>query len=177
MFLPLEFELPRNLPDGPYEFSVADWQQHLAGEQASKPFRFTAESAAEVFDVLRDVTSLKRNALYLRLMRQPDGVAIGRTAMPRLPSSRRRIILGGGLSNTTPFVSSTVKTVSTDYVMSGAASFTLTIDKDAKVESPKSAKPPANVPSGVQRLEKGDIRPPVKTEPDGESKVNDEDGK
>lgn len=141
--LPVDFELPRNLPDGEYAFAVMDADHHLADEQRSKPFRFTAESAEEVFAVLRDFTGVKHDALYMRLTRQSDGVAIGRTAMPHLPSSRRQIIADAGLSNVTEFVSSTVKSVPTEYVMEGEARFQITIDKDAKVET-ASAKPVRN---------------------------------
>jgi hypothetical protein len=134
--LPIEFILPRDLPDGAYDFAVLDWQNYLMEEQMSRPFRFTAESSDEVFAVLRDIAAVRRDALYLRLLRQPDGVAIGRTAMPRLPSSRRRVLMGAGLSNTTTFVSSSAKTISTDYVMSGQAHFNIVIDKGAKVDAP-----------------------------------------
>ncbi len=146
--LPMEFVLPRDLPDGAYDFAVLDWQNYLMEEQMSRPFRFTAESADEVFAVLRDITGVRRDALYLRLLRQPDGVAIGRTAMPRLPSSRRRVLIGAGLSNTTTFVSSSAKIVSTDYVMTGQAHFNLVIDKGAKVDAP--GKP---APAGPPRID------------------------
>jgi hypothetical protein len=141
--LPMEFVLPRDLPDGTYDFAVLDWQNYLMEEQMSRPFRFTAESSDEVFAVLRDIAAVRRDALYLRLLRQPDGVAIGRTAMPRLPSSRRRVLLGAGLSNTTSFVSSSGKIVSTDYVMSGQAHFNIVIDKGAKVDTPGKVTPVA----------------------------------
>jgi len=74
-------------------------------------------------------------------------VAIGRTAMPRLPSSRRRVLMGAGLSNTTTFVSSSAKIVSTEYVMSGAAHFNIVIDKGAKVDAPGRA------PAGPPRID------------------------
>ncbi|MGE5609580.1 MAG: hypothetical protein ACM359_10030 [Bacillota bacterium] len=163
-FLPLEFELPRDLPDGSYSFSVLDWQQHLVAEQAAKPFQFTAQSGTEVFDVLRDLLSVRHDAVYMRLTRQPDGVAIGRTAMSRLPSSRRRVLMGAGLSNTTMFVSSTLKTVAMDYVMSGAAQFTITIDKDAKVETArKSGRPEA--PVVTPKVNDSKVKPMAKPEP------------
>jgi hypothetical protein len=130
----VEFPLPRDLPEGQYQLVVSDWQKYLSDEQASKPFKFTAESIGEVFDVMRDVVGVRHDALYVRLVRQPDGVAIGRTAMPNLPSSRREVLAGAGRSDTTPFVSSTVKTVPTQYVMAGEAQFVVTIDKDAHVE-------------------------------------------
>ena len=91
--------------------SASDWTRYATDEQASKPFRFAAEKVSDVFDVLKDVASIRHNALYVRLVRQADGVAIGRTAMPHLPSSRRQIMVGAGRSNTTKFVSSIVKAV------------------------------------------------------------------
>lgn len=155
LILPLEFELPRDLPNGSYDFTVTDWKEYLSQEQASRPFRFTAQSAKDVFDVLRDLASVRQDAIYMRLMRQPDGVAIGRTAMPRLPSSRRRVLMGAGLSNTSPFVSSTVKSVSSDYVISGSAQFSITIDKDLRVETaPKPSKPETPDASGEIKAER-----------------------
>jgi len=113
--------------------------------------------------VVTDTLSEKHNALYVRLMRQADGVAIGRTAMPKLPSSRRQVMLGAGLSNTTPFVSSTVKIVPTDVVMDGAANFAITVAPEAKVDG-SGAKPakPAEV--------KGIVAPPPPPAPKTEEK-------
>lgn len=135
--LPIEFALPRDLVEGQYDFAVLDWQNHLMEEQQLRPFRFTAESAEEMFAVIRDYMGVRRDALYVRLLSQPDGVAIGRTAMPKLPSSMRRVMLGAGRSNTTQFVSSAGKTVATKYIMEGQAHFQITVDKSANVEGPK----------------------------------------
>jgi hypothetical protein len=68
----------------------------MQDEQVSKPFRFAGETVDELFDALKDFTSIRQNALYLRLVRQADGVAIGRTAMPKLPSSKRQMMLSAG---------------------------------------------------------------------------------
>jgi hypothetical protein len=155
--MPVELELPKDLPEAQYQLVFSDWTRYATDEQQSKPFRFTAEKVDEVFDVLKDVASIKHNALYVRLVRQQDGVAIGRTAMPQLPSSRRQILMGAGRSNTTKFVSSTTKAVPTKYVMQGAADFAITVDRDLKVETgkagpgapnaPPPAAPPANAPA------------------------------
>jgi hypothetical protein len=88
-----------------------------------------------MFAVLKDVASFKRNALYLRLMRKPDGVAVGRTAMPFLPSSRRQVLLDAGRSDVTPFISATTKEIPTGAVMEGAADFQITVDAEARVET------------------------------------------
>lgn len=150
--LPVELELPDNLPDGTYQLIISDWQRFTLDEMASKPFRFTAENVGEMFDVLRDVSGLRRDALYLRLVRQADGVAIGRTALPQLPGSRRQIITGAGRSNTSRYVSSETKVVPTELVMAGAANFALTVDNDRKVQvadpqAPSGASPAPAAPA------------------------------
>ena len=149
--LPIELQLPSDLGDGTYQLVVGGWERFVTDEQMAQPFRFTAESSEQVFAVLRDVMSLRHNALYVRLLRQPDGIAVGRVAMPRLPSSRRQVLLSSGRSNTTPFVSSTVKVIPTDLVMQGAAEFELEIDADERVETatgrtPKTEPNPAVTP-------------------------------
>jgi hypothetical protein len=167
--MPVEFEMPRDLPDGNYQLFVSDWDTYLQQEQVARPFRFTAESANEVFSVLKDIFSVKHNALYLRLMRQADGVAIGRTAMPKLPSSRRQVLLGAGLSNTTAFISSTVKIVATDVVMDGSANFAISVSRESKVENaagkpPKpdtTPKPPAAAPPKADEKPKANTKPEV----------------
>jgi len=178
--LPISFELPRDVADGTYELVVSDWQQFLADETSAKPFRFNAENVDEIFAVMNELTAFRHDAVYVRMVRQGDGVAIGRTAMPSLPSSRREVLIGAGRSNTTPFVSSTVKTVPVKYVMSGSAQFQITVDKNAKVEvggkpgakqeSPTPEKPgtpakPEEKPKPTPKPEqpKPDVPAPVET--------------
>jgi hypothetical protein len=60
--------------------------------------------------------------------------------MPRLPSSIRDALMDGGRSDLSAFVSSTVQIIPTDLVMSGAADFTLTIERQAHLESSRSPK-------------------------------------
>jgi hypothetical protein len=126
-----------------------------------------------VFDVIRDFTSIRHDAVYARLIRQADGVAVGRVAMPRLPSSRRQVLLGAGRSNTTPFVSSSCKTIPTDYVMEGSADFVLTIDAEANVEiggkpmppkSEGSASPPQTAVNPTEERDKKSSDKPEKSD-------------
>lgn len=154
--LPVEMDLPRDLPQGTYQLIISDAQRYFQDTQQAEPFRFTAQNVHEVFGVLKDVAAIRENAVYIRLLRQPDGVAVGRVALPELPSSRRQILLGAGRSNITPFVSSMVKIIPTQMVMSGSAEFAITIDPTAKVEvaGPRPAKPePAAAPLPAGRHE------------------------
>jgi hypothetical protein len=146
--VPVELELPHDLPDGTYQLIVSDWTRYLQDEQAANAFKFDARDIRELFDVLRDVTSIRRNAVYMRLVRQADGVAVGHTAMPRLPSSRRQVMMDAGRSDITQFVTSTLKVAPTDMVIDGSAEFALTIERKGKVEvagaPPAAANPPAS---------------------------------
>jgi hypothetical protein len=125
--LPVEFQLPRDLPDGTYPMVVSGWEQYLTDEQTAQPFRFNANNLNEVFDVLRDFLSVRHDAVYVRLVRQADGVALGRSALPRLPSSIRQVMLEAGRSDTTAYISSEVRIFPSKFVMDGAADFAVTI--------------------------------------------------
>jgi hypothetical protein len=145
--LQIDFKVPRDLPDGTYPLAIMDWQTYVQEQQQNRPFRFTAQSSDEVFAVLKDVMSLRHNAVYVELQQKPDGVAIGRTAMPHFPSSRRQVLIDAGESDTTEFVTSSLQVVPTDLVMDGAATFNLTIDREATVDTPapRESKPPLEV--------------------------------
>lgn len=137
--LPVNLELPRDLPDGDYQFIVSDWTRYLEDERAANPFKFTATKIGELFGVIRDVMGIRHDSIYMRLVRQADGVAVGHTAMPRLPASRRQVMLDSGRSDITPFVTSTVKIVPAGFVMSGSAEFTISVARHGKVEVPPKA--------------------------------------
>jgi hypothetical protein len=144
--LPVEMDLPRDLPAGAYRFVVGDADRYLQDELANRPFRFTAQRVGEVFDVLQEAAGPRHDAVYLRLVRQADGVAVGRTALPKLPSGHRQVLLEAGRSDTTAFVSSAVKVVPVDRVMDGAAEFQITIESPGRAGTP-GGRGPASRPA------------------------------
>jgi hypothetical protein len=138
--LPVEFDLPRDLPDGQYQLVVSDWARYLEDERTANPFKFSAQTIDELFAVLRDVEAIRHDSVFLRLVRQADGIAVGHTEMPHLPSSQRQVLLDSGRSDIMPFVGSTVTTVPAGLVMSGSAEFTITIERRGKVQTPTTMK-------------------------------------
>lgn len=151
--LPVEMELPKDLPAGPYHFVVGDADRYLQDEVMNRPFRFTAQRIGEVFDVLQEAAGPRHDALYLRLIRQADGVAVGRTALPKLPSGHRQVLLEAGRSDTTAFVSSAVKVVPVDgRVMDGAAEFQITIESAGRSGTP-GGRGPASRPAAATKVE------------------------
>jgi hypothetical protein len=167
--LAVELQLPRDLPDGTYQMVVSGWERYVQDEQAARPFRFSADNVNEVFDVLRDFFAVRHDAVYLRLLRQADGVALGRTAMSRLPSSVRQVMLEAGRSNTTPFISSDVKVFSTGLVMEGAADFAVTIETTGHNEAGK-ARPEMPLPITPTVPGGKPIKPESPNEPPGPPK-------
>jgi hypothetical protein len=156
--LPTSFSLPHDIPDGQYQLIVSDWTRYLEDERTANPFKFNANSMDELYQVIRDFETIRHDSVYLRLVRQADGVAVGHVAMPRLPSSQRQIMLDSGRSDITPFVTSTVKIVPAGLVMSGSAEFTITIERHEKVETtpgapaaiaPAQNSPPPNAPANL----------------------------
>jgi hypothetical protein len=138
--LPVEFDLPRDLADGEYQFIVSDWTRYLDDEKTTNPYKFSAENIGELFTVLKDLGAIRHDAVYLRLVRQADGVAVGHTEMPHLPPSRMQVMLDSGRSNITPFVTSTVKIAPAGLVMSGSADFTIDVERQETVQTPTTQK-------------------------------------
>jgi hypothetical protein len=130
--LPLTLELPKDLPAGNYRLVVSDADRFMTDEQQNRPFRFTARKLSDVFDVMQEAIGPRHDAIYLRLIRQSDGVAVGRTALPLLPASHRQVLLEAGRSDTTAFVSSATKVVPLDRVISGQAEFQIAIEVQGK---------------------------------------------
>lgn len=165
--MPIKMKLPEDLSDGTYQLIVCDWQTYLATEQMAEPFRFTAESIGQVFDVLRDMVSIRHDAIYVRLMRKADGIAIGRTAMAHLPGSLRQVLLGAGRSDITPFLSSDVEVIPAHQVMSGSAQFVITIERNARIETagtkPGTPAAPAAEPEPSQKPTGFHPMPPAPT--------------
>jgi hypothetical protein len=138
--LPLEFDLPRDLPDGPYQLVVSDWARYLEDERTANPLKFSAETIDELFAVVRDVEAIRHDSLFVRLVRQADGIAVGHTEMPHLPSSQRQVLLDSGRSDIMPLAGSKVTRVSAGLVVSGSAEFTITIERRGKVQTPTTMK-------------------------------------
>jgi hypothetical protein len=95
--------------------------------------------------------------------------------MPKLPSSRRQMLLGAGRSGTTRFISSTTRTVPMDTVMQGAAEFVITIDADAHVDVGDEAaarktettpQAPTVIPAAPAQPPAAPAEPPAPPKPD-----------
>jgi hypothetical protein len=156
--MPVELDLPKDLAEGTYQLVVSDGVRFAMDEQMTKPFHMTAERIEDVFDALKDLSSIRHDAVYLRLIRKSDGVAIGRTPMPQLPSSRRQVFTSAGRSNTVAFADSVTKKIPTGRVMAGGAEFQIRIESAGRAEAGAGAAGPSTRPTG--KPPKPDAKPP-----------------
>lgn len=125
---PIEYTLPADLKDGQYQFIVSDLQRYFGDETAMNAWRFRADRTDDLFTTLNELGKLRYDALYLRLLQPPNGVAIRRGAMPKMPASKRGILLGSGRNDVVPLVPDGLKVAPTKLIFSGATDFAITVE-------------------------------------------------
>ena len=142
---------------------VSDADRYLADDVAARPFRFKADGIDSVFETMQQISSVRNDAVYVRLTRAADGIAVGRIAMPHLPVSKRTLLTNAGRTDTTAFASAETKIIPTDLIFSGAAEFAIKVDSNRHVElAGVKAKPePAVTPPPAVEKPKAD--PPAKS--------------
>lgn len=79
--------LPSDIEPGTYDLKVSNHSVFLADELQQRPGRFFARSMREQFEVLTRVSGPQADHVYVRLIRGPDGLAVGPAGFERLPES------------------------------------------------------------------------------------------
>lgn len=115
-----QFSLPADLPDGAYDLIVGDASSHLAALKQEKPFLWRAENAAQMLSTLNLAGAVPENRLYLHLVLQADGMAIGRMELPELPSFRQKILIDAKRTDVEAFRESLLVTYDVDFMVRGA---------------------------------------------------------
>ncbi len=144
----LELPIPEDLADGLYQLVVSDVSRYVSDERTGEAYRFSASNLDEVFTATNELSALRGDAIYLRLIASgpQQGVAVGRTALPKLPPSQRRLLTSSGRAQITPYTPSLTRTVPVQWVMTGATDLPIQISRDlrpvAKMPFPPVAPPP-----------------------------------
>lgn len=126
----VDVPLPATLADGDYPITVSDAATHLAAEGQAEPYRFQVRTADELFAGLTDIArASERRAMYVRLGNLGEGVAIGRTAMAKLPPSRRALLAGAERPDTSAVNATRVVVVTGEDAVTGGTQATLKVRK------------------------------------------------
>lgn len=144
----LELPIPDDLADGTYQLVISDVSRYVSDERTGEAYRFSASNLEEVFAATNELSALRGDAMYLRLIATgpQQGVAVGRTALPKLPSSQRRLLSSSGRAQISPYTPSITRTIPVQWVMTGSTELPIQISRDlrpvAKLPFPPVVAPP-----------------------------------
>ena len=146
--MPFDFTLPSDLPDGAYQLIVGDADRHSSEEFSGNAWKFISTDVDTLLDSLQTLNSIRRDALYVKLVRPNEGIAVGRTAMPKLPASRKALLMSSGRGDVAVMSNVDVKIIPTSLVFQGSADLSITIEANPHGEQSVKPAAPATLPSG-----------------------------
>jgi hypothetical protein len=124
----IDVPLPDDLPDGDYTLSLSDAESHLSEMATLEPQRFVARDATELFDTIQSLAQMKHNdRLYVRLSGIGQDVSIGRTALRKLPASKRALLQTSGRPDTAEAAGSIAFAVPMDVAVRGTTQVSFTV--------------------------------------------------
>jgi hypothetical protein len=119
--------IPEHLPDGDYELVDSGAGGYLGRLTATRPHLSAAGSLDELLQSLQQVTRIPNRALFVTLVGNVRGVAVGRQELPALPSSRAALIAAPSHTLATPYAVMHTHTVPVDGLPAGNFRFNLTV--------------------------------------------------
>ena len=84
----------------------------------------------EVFSVLNDISSLRSDAIYVRIALASKGVALGRAAMGDIPSTHRQMLLATGRPDVAEYAPAIITQVAADSVISGSVDLEIKVSRN-----------------------------------------------
>ncbi|MGB2821986.1 MAG: hypothetical protein WBF17_13465, partial [Phycisphaerae bacterium] len=129
--IPVEFKLPEDLPEGSYTLTVCDASSEMRSRQSETPHMFAPRTTQQIFEAIQRVVEPSEAQLYLRLpVKDGGGLAIAQSELPDLPDSRAKILSEARILDTRTFRRSIVRTLKTDYIISGSLSASFRVQKE-----------------------------------------------
>lgn len=125
----VELQIPDDLEEGDYPLTVSGADTYALLKLTSKPHLMLTRDIDGLTRFLQQMLSYRSDAIYMALQLPDEGLAVGQTEMPRLPSSRRAILETPTRTDSMPFAGLVDKVFNSDVVIFGEASFTLSVRK------------------------------------------------
>jgi len=124
-------KLPDDIPEGSYELTICSAQEHLRALRAERPYFFHVRSLPQMLEAMNFLAQFQDDHVYLRLSLPTGGVSLGRDNLPDLPSYRQRILADSRRTDVVRYTDALVAEHPERFVVSGARSFTVKVDKRA----------------------------------------------
>lgn len=125
----LELKIPSDQPEGPAAITITDAQRYLMEEMRFAPHAFQANDLKDVFSLLRTLSANATNHVYVRLATPREGLSMGRTALEKMPSGKRKLLAGGTNPDVTAFPESVTQQYPTPQPLIGAAALQIIVSK------------------------------------------------
>jgi len=124
----LKIKIPDDQPDGPFNVMIGDAASYTQLLMERKPHLTRITSLDELFEMVSMLSTQKTTAIYTTLMdnRKPQ-VAVGRTELPDLPSSKSTMLLQPTSTQATPYIDSVNFVEPIDYVVQGSFMFPILV--------------------------------------------------
>ncbi len=125
--LPIEFQLPADMPQGSYTLLASDQMVAKQAEVKQRPHQFDPQTLPELFAALGNIVQGDTRKLYLRVALPEGGLALGQKELPDLPQSKSLILAEAARVDTHTFGKSIKSEIITKYVIRGSAKATFKV--------------------------------------------------
>ena len=131
MSIPLKFDLPHDIPDGKYQLTACGAVGALGQLKKEMPHLFSPRTVKQLFAAIQRVVQPRADRLYLRLPIRGENLSVRQRELPNLPASKAGIIAEADLLDTTHFTRAVVRTISSEYVLTGSVQAAFSVQKKA----------------------------------------------
>lgn len=126
----VEVKIPKDLPEGSYGLAIGGAEMYSQLRQQMRPHLMRVTNQKQLFDAVEQMLSLKDDALYAVLeLQSGENVAIGRTELPNLPSSKLALLEVQGSTRTTRFAETLDLILPSDYVIANQVQIPVQVQK------------------------------------------------
>lgn len=136
----IKIELPKDMPEGVYAINIGGARSYNQSRLAIRPHLARATNAKEIEQALSEILKIKPRMLYATMRLRPSGagtnLAIGRTELPDLPSSRAALLSVPTSTRTSGFGNSLEAQVELDQVLQGGLTLPVRVGAGGSVGTP-----------------------------------------
>jgi len=125
----LELSLPDDLEEGDYPLTISDAYTYAQLKIGSQPHLMMTRDIDDLTQYLQLMLSFPNDKIYATLLLPEGGLAVGRTEMPDLPSSKAAILMSPTRTDTLAFPRLIEQSYDADTVIDGSISFTVNVRK------------------------------------------------
>ncbi len=127
---PITIKVPDDAPEGNYQVLIGGIGRYLRTTGSMQPHRAQVDSLDDLWTYIQEIFAAPNDALYAVMPLNQQNLAIGRTELPNIPSSKAAIIASPMSSEAMPYRSYIAERVDTPYVVNGEISAQVIVTRE-----------------------------------------------